>query len=77
MKIVINKCYGGFGLSEEAIFLYGKKKGINIIKDKKKSDRLVSHYYIDDIKDGNYFSDSNIESSKLYPCHGMNAILIF
>lgn len=61
MKIVINKCYGGFGLSEEAIFLYGKKKGINIIKDKKKSDRLVSHYYIDDIKDGNYFSDSNIE----------------
>ena len=61
MKIVINKCYGGFGLSEEAIFLYGKKKGINIIKDKKKSNKLVSHYYIDDIKDGNYFSDSNIK----------------
>ena len=61
MKIVINKCYGGFGLSEEAIFLYGKKKGINIIKDKKKSDCFISHYYIDKIKNGNYFSDGNIE----------------
>ena len=61
MKIVINKCYGGFGLSEEAIFLYGKKKGINIIKDKKKSNSLVSHYYIDEIKDGNYFSDRDIK----------------
>jgi hypothetical protein len=28
MKIVINKCYGGFGLSEEAVKLYLEKKGI-------------------------------------------------
>ena len=61
MKIVINKCFGGFGLSEEAIFLYGKKKGINIIKDKKKSNSLASHYYIDEIKNGNYFSDRDIK----------------
>ena len=61
MKIVINKCYGGFGLSEEAIFLYGKKKGINIIKDKKESNKLISHYYINEIKDGNYFCERNIQ----------------
>lgn len=26
MKVVINKCYGGFGLSPEAIILFVKKK---------------------------------------------------
>jgi hypothetical protein len=29
MKIVINTCYGGFGLSNEAMFLYLKKTGID------------------------------------------------
>jgi hypothetical protein len=28
MKIVINKCYGGFGLSEEAMDLYLERKGM-------------------------------------------------
>lgn len=28
MKIVINKCYGGFGLSKEAMKLYAEKKGL-------------------------------------------------
>lgn len=28
MKIVINKCYGGFGLSKEAMDLYLEKKGM-------------------------------------------------
>ena len=61
MKIVINKCYGGFSLSDAAIMLYGKKAGINIIKDEKNSSSFISHYYIDEIKDGNYFSDHLIE----------------
>ena len=40
MKIVINKNHGGFSLNEEATFLYGKKKGLNIIKDEKKSTKF-------------------------------------
>jgi hypothetical protein len=28
VKVVVNKCYGGFGLSDEAIKLYAAKKGI-------------------------------------------------
>ena len=28
MKLVINKCYGGFGLSKEAMDLYLEKKGM-------------------------------------------------
>ena len=30
MKVVINKCFGGFGLSDEAIRLYASKKGIQL-----------------------------------------------
>jgi hypothetical protein len=30
MKIVINCCFGGFGLSREAVMLYAKKKGFEL-----------------------------------------------
>jgi len=30
MKVVINGCFGGFGLSAEAIYEYAKLKGINV-----------------------------------------------
>lgn len=30
MKVVINKCYGGFGLSKEACELYAERKGIKL-----------------------------------------------
>lgn len=30
MKIVINKCYGGFSLSHEATMAYGKALGLNL-----------------------------------------------
>jgi hypothetical protein len=30
MKIVINKCFGGFGLSETAMFAYAARKGLTL-----------------------------------------------
>lgn len=30
MKIILNKCFGGFSVSKEAILLYAKKKGYEI-----------------------------------------------
>ena len=60
MKIVINKCYGGFGLSEEATLLYGKKKGLNIIVQRDKGLK-INHYYLNEKKDGNYFSEGDIQ----------------
>ena len=32
MKVVINSCYGGFGLSKEACQLYAKRMGLNVGK---------------------------------------------
>jgi hypothetical protein len=31
MKIVLNKCYGGFGVSHEAIMRYGELKGVEVV----------------------------------------------
>lgn len=33
MKIVLNRKFGGFGLSDEAILLYGKLAGIHLTKE--------------------------------------------
>ena len=30
IKIVINRCYGGFGLSEEALAMYNQSSGKNV-----------------------------------------------
>jgi len=59
-QIVINRCYGGFGLSHEAVMRYAELKGINLVFQKKDVFDLV-HYYKDEIKQENYFSDRDIE----------------
>ena len=45
MKIILNKCFGGFDVSTEGYELYAKKKGIELYKYK---DNLVieNHEYI-------------------------------
>ena len=58
IKVVINKCYGGFGLSHAAIMRYGELKGINLVTDENSRYRDV---YVDVIKNDNYFSEHEIE----------------
>jgi hypothetical protein len=43
MKIVINSCYGGFGLSHDAVMLYAKKKGITLYYE---NDPVYISYYL-------------------------------
>ena len=31
-KVVINKCHGGFGLSDNAVMRYGELAGLNLVK---------------------------------------------
>jgi hypothetical protein len=42
MKIVINRCYGGFGLSTEAVLRYAELKGITLYAEK---DSFLTHFY--------------------------------
>jgi hypothetical protein len=56
MKVVINADYGGFSLSDEAIELYAKYKGINFTKEETSHGSI---YYEGD----EWFNDRDINRS--------------
>ena len=69
MKVIINRCFGGFGLSHEAVLEYAKRKGIQLYFEKSLCDSY--NYYtvpveeykkIKDVRQGNekYFSMYNL-----------------
>lgn len=61
-KVVINRCYGGFGLSDEAIELYGKLKGLTLVKEKGEYFNLCGYtWYKDEVKEENFFNERDIE----------------
>jgi hypothetical protein len=43
MKVVINRCFGGFGLSEKAMLAYANRKGITLYPEKESA--LCTTYY--------------------------------
>lgn len=53
MKIVINVCYGGFGLSDKAIEKYLEYEYGRFTKEGR-------DYYIGDFRNGDYFSEYDI-----------------
>lgn len=63
MKVVINRCFGGFGLSEEATDALLQRKGIQFQKINRS--KFIVHYYQADIEPSNetyintleYFND--------------------
>ena len=73
-KVILNKCFGGFGVSKEAYELYAKKKGISVFhytqEDLKKEiytyatddNRLFDFYFTKDF--GNYAYISNDDYKK-------------
>jgi hypothetical protein len=52
VKVVINRCYGGFGLSDEAVLRYAEIKGINLVRSEKYE--WFSSWYVDGIEDDNH-----------------------
>jgi hypothetical protein len=54
VKVVINADYGGFNLSDEAIELYAKYKGLNLIKEETNHGSI---YY----KGAEWFNDRDID----------------
>lgn len=79
MKVILNKCYGGFGVSQEAYELYAKKKGIEIfsydmkfVNDKpayRKTNTGSSIFNTTFTKDfGDYAEISDDDFDKYYLC---------
>lgn len=72
-KVILNKCFGGFGLSHEAYMLYANKKGIKLFMYRteyetgkynklkvKKGDKVYDYYYFN--KDFGNKIDNNCET---------------
>lgn len=55
MKVILNKCFGGFGLSKDAYELYAEKKGIEVYE-----------YYQDYEKGFDYFKKGGYGLCKFY-----------
>lgn len=61
-KIIINKCFGGFGLSREAVLLYAERKNINLVEMEDSKSLYGNCFFIDGIEDDeHHFSYYDIE----------------
>lgn len=68
MKLVINRCYGGFGLSDAAVVRYAELKGINLVMEESKQNLGGAVFYLDGIKDDeHYFSYYDLASDRSDP----------
>jgi len=59
-KVVVNACFGGFGLSHEAIMRYAELSMINLIRVEGEI-LSICHYYKDVVSEDTYFSPYDLE----------------
>lgn len=79
MKIILNKCFGGFDVSKEAYMLYAKKKGLELyqyardfvnlkkcIYKKTNDETSFKNYFIKDMGDNIEISNEDYKKYHLY-----------
>lgn len=79
MKVILNKCYGGFDVSKEAYMLYAKKKGLKLyqyasdfVSNKKciytraNDETLFKNYFIKDMGDNIEINNEDYKKYNLY-----------
>lgn len=77
MKIILNKCYGGFNVSQEGYELYAKKKGLKLyfyrthystppLYTKIDKMDIFSHCFVKDFGNEATISDNDFEKYNLY-----------
>lgn len=60
-KVVINRCFGGFGLSDMAVERWAELKGIKLVKIEEERPFGGASWYVDGIEDDDhYFSSYSI-----------------
>lgn len=59
-KVVINRCFGGFGLSHEAILRYAQIKRMNLIVEATESSIVPYNYFVDKVSVDTFFWDRDI-----------------
>lgn len=57
-KVVINTCFGGFGLSDEAVERWAELKGIKL-SARQETKFGGSYWYVDDIHDDDHYFSSH------------------
>ena len=78
-KVILNKCYGGFQVSDKAYQLYAKKKGLKLFKydyiyknakifykKSNKEDSLFMTYFTKDFGEAGEISEEDYEKYHLY-----------
>ena len=60
-KVVVNACFGGFGLSHDAIMRYGELANLNLLYQEGEHRWNSSYYKNGVINDDNHFWDHDIE----------------
>jgi hypothetical protein len=67
-KVVINTCFGGFGLSDDAVERYAEIKGITLVRIQEERSFGGASWYIDGIEDdAHYFSSYSIGDDRADP----------
>lgn len=61
MKVVINRCFGGFGLSHEAIMKYAAISGLDLIAVENDSRIIPYNYYVGSADEDNYWSEYSLK----------------
>ena len=64
-KIVINKCHGGFGLSDDGVMRYGELAGLNLFKHTGKYN-TTEFYKEDRVDHDHFFYEGNLERDDKY-----------
>lgn len=59
IKVVINREYGGFGLSEKALRRYAELKGITLIEQE--NEHGWTDFYLNEVNEDNLFNDREID----------------